>query len=116
MPSTIGVSHLINFGSPFLNSSKALACSSNMAKTSLGELQRSSIAVSGWSERPFPVLLVYFVKAASSSASKLEAGVVVLMDELEGGIGITGGVYGPARKGKGEIATVGPSREMPKDI
>ena len=71
-----------------------------MAKTLSGELQRSSMAVSGWSERPFPVLLVYLVNAASNSASKLEVGEVVLMDKA---MGMTGGVMGLHERERGKV-------------
>ena len=99
-PLTIGLSHLTNFGSPFLNSSKALACSSNMTKTSSGDLQQSTMAVSGWSARPFPVLLVYLVMAASNSALKLEAGEVVSTDK---GIGIRVGSMSLRARERGKL-------------
>jgi len=89
-PSTIGLSHLVNLGSPFRNSSKASACFSNMANTSSGELQRSIMAVSGWSESVCPVRLEYLVKAASNSIPKLEEeNVVSSVDD----IALTGEVW-----------------------
>jgi len=82
-PLTIGLSHLINLGSPFLNSSKASACFSNIANTSSGERQRSIMAVSGWSERVCPVCPEYLVKAAFKSVSKLEEeNVVSRVDDM----------------------------------
>ena len=107
-PSTIGLSHLISLGSPFLNSSNATACFSNIANTSSGERQQSIMAVSGWSERACPVRLEYLVKAASKSVSKLkEDNVVSSVNDIT----LTGGMN--LLRGMGEITTAEPLRDKP---
>jgi hypothetical protein len=73
-----GLNHLNNLISPFLNSLNSLACSWNMAMIESGLSQLSILEAKGWPRRSFPVCLVYSVKAALNTASKLEGLVVVL--------------------------------------
>jgi hypothetical protein len=83
-PLTMGVSHLFNFGSPFLNSSNAWDCSLNIARISSDDWHLSMAAARGWLRRSLPVLLVYMAKAASKRASKLDrVGIVFDVFEAE---------------------------------
>jgi len=71
-PLTTGLSHLINLGLPFLNSSKAWDCAWNIARMSSGDLHLSMSAASGWLQRSCPVRLVYLAKAISKRVSKVD--------------------------------------------
>jgi len=72
-PLTTGLSHLINLGSPFLNSSKAWDCVWNIARMSSGDLHSSMAAASGWLRRSCPVRLAYLAKALSKRVSKVHS-------------------------------------------
>ena len=79
--STIGLSHLNNLASPFLNSSNAPACSWNISRIESRLSQPFILSASGWCRRSFPVCLVYLTKAASKRIWKLEVVEVVLEAE-----------------------------------
>jgi len=71
-PLTTGLSHLINLGSPFLNSSKAWDCAWNIARMSSGDPHPSMSAASGWLRRSCPVCFAYLTKAISKRVWKLD--------------------------------------------
>ena len=77
--STMGVSHLTNLGSPFLNSSNARDCSWNTAKIDSGDLHSSKTEAIGCFLMSCPVRLVYLTNATSIRVSKLE-GVEVIFE------------------------------------
>ena len=73
-PLTTGLSHLINLGSPFLNSSKAWDCSWNIARIESGDSHPWMAVASGWLQRSCPVRLAYLAKAMSKRVLKLDCG------------------------------------------
>ena len=80
-PLTTGASHLVNLGSPFLDSWKAWDCLWNRARTASGDSHLSIAAARGWLRRSCPVRLVYWAKAASKMALRLD-GAEVETDDI----------------------------------
>ena len=102
-PLTIGLSHLINLGLPFLNSSNAWDCAWNIARIESGDLHLSMVAASGWLRRSCPVHLAYLAKAMSKRVSKLDSEEdVVEADDMVQWEGVGGCGGKQRRRGRGD--------------